>query len=459
MLGNYFSDGNLEDPPNSLTVLIPTQYLQVSASSLDHSENNVRDGTSSQTTEAQTYQWADPGVAFVDTPGFADTRGVETDDKNVLKFLEHVSSLENLTGIIIVQNGSRQRADVNARTTLERLRGNIPDVALNNIVYVLTNVEDKSCCNVSSVDFNPRAVLFMNNSAFSGDPTGWSTMSEYARKGHRQMWKHSMECIENFINFGETELEPFDTSQFKIVLDARVRINTAMHEAITIIMNLQETEEQVKNAKARIEHHLQQMGRNQDYEQEVAEYRAESRTREVRCSQCNGSGGSVQMQVFVVLTPFGLMPQQAAMRVECSACDGCGQRSERYSENIRQMVRRTNDEMKRLYQQASNDHTVAVNALKDLESALMAIDRKIDELTKEIESKCSSIIEVCSRFNFSEECKSLIDQLKVSEANETVPSKKRRFTTLVQAIKSIAARATPTNVATERHEIRQAREL
>ena len=85
MLGNYFSDGNLEDPPNSLTVLIPTQYLQVSASSLDHSENNVRDGTSSQTTEAQTYQWADPGVAFVDTPGFADTRGVETDDKNVLK--------------------------------------------------------------------------------------------------------------------------------------------------------------------------------------------------------------------------------------------------------------------------------------------------------------------------------------------------------------------------------------
>ena len=216
ILGNYFLGGTLTSPH----VIIPTHGLESTAHH-KHSERDTADRTTSKTSRVQKYTW--DSVSFIDTPGLADTRGPKQDDKNMLKILEFVGNEEHLSAILIVMNGTKSRVGSNIMTVISRLRGNIPDVALNNIIFVMTNCRNRTFCNfeLSSLPFDPCAVMYMDNSCFSSHQSTWS---EHNKKLIAMQWDDSQAAIKKLLALLNS-MTCFSTAPFRILRSCRACIN------------------------------------------------------------------------------------------------------------------------------------------------------------------------------------------------------------------------------------------
>jgi hypothetical protein len=82
-------------------------------------------------------------------------------------------------------NGSHPKKSLGVKTTLTRLKGSIPDVALKNYGYMLTMQSDSSSSNLDvskMCTVQPKFVSYIDNSAFCSDPTTWNARS----KGRKQ---------------------------------------------------------------------------------------------------------------------------------------------------------------------------------------------------------------------------------------------------------------------------------
>ena len=112
-----------------------------------------------QTRHCEQYIFTDPTTnqqyLFLDTPGLSDTRGIEQNEINMNKIVEEISLLGSLTSIIIVINGSVSRLTINLRLFISYLHGTIPDIILENIIVVLTNVKKyESSFDLKVLNFN-----------------------------------------------------------------------------------------------------------------------------------------------------------------------------------------------------------------------------------------------------------------------------------------------------------------
>jgi hypothetical protein len=237
-VGNYFQGGNLDSPPETMHVLISTSSLGLTILVPgNHSERNRSDRTSAQTIDVQSYTWGDEDdITFIDTPGFGDTAGPEQDDLNLLKILDFAAKEENLAAVLILLNGTISRNTASSRTCWSRLSGNLPDIALNNVIFVITNCSDSSNCNVqlSSIPFHPRANVYMNNSAFFAHPRNWSSKSK--RKIERD-WTESMPSTEQLVDV-ICRMDSFGTTPFKTVLESRKVIQTTLKDSLISISAL-----------------------------------------------------------------------------------------------------------------------------------------------------------------------------------------------------------------------------
>ncbi|CAE6447231.1 unnamed protein product [Rhizoctonia solani] len=102
------------------------------------------DKTQSQTTEARLYTFdTTDGVKFqiLDTPGLADTRGIDEDKKHRERIYRAVNELvTRIDGVMIVANGSIERLTAATSYTLETLSTLFPRSIKNNIGILFTNV-------------------------------------------------------------------------------------------------------------------------------------------------------------------------------------------------------------------------------------------------------------------------------------------------------------------------------
>eukprot|EP00735_Rhodelphis_limneticus_P007607 TRINITY_DN20184_c0_g1::TRINITY_DN20184_c0_g1_i1::g.30328::m.30328 TRINITY_DN20184_c0_g1::TRINITY_DN20184_c0_g1_i1::g.30328 ORF type:complete len:237 (+),score=41.11,AIG1/PF04548.11/1.2e-11,MMR_HSR1/PF01926.18/1.2e-11,Dynamin_N/PF00350.18/0.12,Dynamin_N/PF00350.18/0.0021,DUF258/PF03193.11/6.8e-06,IIGP/PF05049.8/8.7e-06,G-alpha/PF00503.15/0.0033,G-alpha/PF00503.15/4.2,Septin/PF00735.13/2.8e-05,GTP_EFTU/PF00009.22/3.4e-05,FtsK_SpoIIIE/PF01580.13/0.00011,FeoB_N/PF02421.13/0.39,FeoB_N/PF02421.13/0.6 len=164
-LTNYFRGGSLKN----LKIAIKTKFLDPTEE-WNHSENDASDRTKSQTNACHTYSFSFEGTKYniIDTPGLSDTRGTGQDDENLNNILETAENLDSLAAVILLLNGTNARMTINLKNVMVRLRNSIPDVALDNMVIVLTNCfKHESNFDPSELaDFNTDHVFFMNNSAF-----------------------------------------------------------------------------------------------------------------------------------------------------------------------------------------------------------------------------------------------------------------------------------------------------
>lgn len=226
-LANLFHHGSL----SNLKVAVPTSYL----------ERNLHDDLEDrrQSNPCVKYRFLVQNVAF----NFFDTSEYFTDDVvNIDAMVQYVQTLENLSALVLVLNGSQARLTTNLRIVLERVRDRMPDLFSANFLLILTH------CTSHTVNFEAKKlfahapVFHMQNSAFASDPQTWSRET---RESLQHSWTASMQTLNQFI---ETILKfsLISTQSLATMNDDRNAIRSMLHESRLTIMKLQQIDDELR---------------------------------------------------------------------------------------------------------------------------------------------------------------------------------------------------------------------
>ena len=240
-LTNLFYNGSL----TNLKVAIPTRYLKANMTSVmpQHNESSIDDVTRSKTGKCTKYTYRVEQVHFnfFDTPGINDTGGYLADNENVDRIFECIQTLQHLTALVFVLNGTQAGLTIDIQNVLERFRDRIPDVLYRNVIIILTNCAPHTV-NFGSVKLLNRAPIFhMQNSAFSSDAQTWTTQT---REILQRDWTVSMNTMNEFIKTLLT-LTSVSTECLTAMDDDRNAIRSVLHESRLIIMELQHIEDEL----------------------------------------------------------------------------------------------------------------------------------------------------------------------------------------------------------------------
>ncbi len=114
----------------------------------NNSERNINDQTESQTQVCTNYKIQlrkrNITLEIIDTPGFNDRNGINTDTKNLTMIEKKLKEVPFLNGIILIMNGSSPRLGVSFKNFLDMLHQVWPNDLLNNCVAILTNCDELS---------------------------------------------------------------------------------------------------------------------------------------------------------------------------------------------------------------------------------------------------------------------------------------------------------------------------
>lgn len=226
-LTNYFLNGSLQD----IKVAIPSKFHSKSTEQFAHCERDIQNNTLSKTDDCNQYMFSTSSkqYLFIDTPGLSDTRGAAQDYQNIIKIVESAENLGGLTAVIIVVNGAVARLTVNLRNVLVRLRGNLPDIVMDNIIIVLTNSARYAAnFTIDALGMSGNIYpYYMQNSAFSQDPNTWTTSAMELLKFD---WDQSMSEIKNMIETIDT-FKKKSVTAFKQMKDIRNEMKSILHAA------------------------------------------------------------------------------------------------------------------------------------------------------------------------------------------------------------------------------------
>ena len=95
-------------------------------------------GVESHTHDPVSLVGGNPGVQVVDTPGLMDSRGVEQDERNIVKIVRHVASMGSVNGFILVVNEQAPRFDDGMQAAVKLLLDSFGPGLINNLGIVFT---------------------------------------------------------------------------------------------------------------------------------------------------------------------------------------------------------------------------------------------------------------------------------------------------------------------------------
>ena len=104
-------------------------------------ENELQNTGQSATQNPKSYLFEQETrlVRFIDTPGIADIRGIETDKKNVENILKYLSIFDKLDGVCILLKPNSAKPYVRFRYVMQELLSHLHKDASKNIVFCFTN--------------------------------------------------------------------------------------------------------------------------------------------------------------------------------------------------------------------------------------------------------------------------------------------------------------------------------
>ncbi|UJR27642.1 hypothetical protein I4U23_008923 [Adineta vaga] len=368
---------------NTNTLAIPSKFRSVITEQFAHCENNVRDTTQSKTDMCNQYIFVDTAspaqrqYLFLDTPGLSDTRGAEQDNVNMNKIIDGVESLGGLSAVIIVVNGTTGRLTLNLRNVIARLRGNLPDVVMDNVIVVLTNAKrHEANFNISSLQLHGTVYpYYMQNSAFSQDPNTWD---QAALDALQFDWDASMDELKRMI-------ETIDTFKIKSV--------TAFKD----MKDIHYTRERVVETKELVD----------------AKYHS------TVCRKCDHVCHD-KCGLHETTTHGNRIFQRCwAMSAEgqCYICPSNCLYTEHYHARKTMKVKQQKlqdvlHDIKAKYDLAARNTNDFQSRITTTQDAKKMLERALKQKLEEIKHKCAELRRICSGFNLAQELHALIDQLK-----------------------------------------------
>jgi GTP-binding protein EngB required for normal cell division len=429
-----------------IKVAIPTRYLQQSPEFASVTGSEVGgSGTSSQTQSCASYNMthttADAIVQLqvIDSPGFSDTRGVAQDEVNMSKIIDTVSTLpQPLTSLVLVLNGATSRHTINVRNVISRLRGNMPDAVLKNLVIVCTNCTAHTCNTdkdamrkeLGLAASDKAEFFYIQNSAFSSNPDTWT---DHIRSEIAKDWKVCRSELHRLVvhlaskvaRTGAPSPAPVDWLAMR---EARMRLKQALHAALLdtqqyrqVLASLDQAELLMKQNSADVNAFSNYIRRTQQTVTELVDASYHSTI----CSTCNavchdGCGLSEISNrgdnAFKGCVAFSGRENCSVGTCRCSYTTHYhGRKTMRTTVKTLETVL---TDMKAKYDQAVSGKSSAASMLATLASSRANVEQSQRALGKRMLKECEDIRKICSGFNILDELYVQLDVMRL-EASRT----------------------------------------
>lgn len=209
----------------------------------EHYEEFLDDLTRCKTRQCTQYQYKVEQVNFnfFDTPGINNTDDYLSDNEHFEKIFQCIQSVNYLSALIFVLNGTQTRLTINIKNILERLHDRLPDIFYSNIILILTNCSSYTV-NFESIKFiNHPPMFYMQNSAFSSDPKTWSQQTFEILQAD---WNRSIQTMNELIKT-LVLLTPIPTQSLTEISNHRNSIRSILHKTRLIITELQQIEDEL----------------------------------------------------------------------------------------------------------------------------------------------------------------------------------------------------------------------
>ncbi|KAF8341041.1 hypothetical protein F5887DRAFT_1284148 [Amanita rubescens] len=206
----------------------------------------------SQTNSARLYKLTSRNgivVRVLDTPGLADTRGLERDDQHkasIARAIEETIPIVN--AVIIIANGTEERLGAATDYALTMLSSIFPNTLANNIGILFTNVASRICLNFQQNSLppalRPEPGSDIKNQFLLDNPLAlWKKLSR--TRDQSSMSRRDLEEYEDAVNASHTKALRELVHLFNW-LDTRIPQPT--NEIISLQKKSQEIEDRIDNA-------------------------------------------------------------------------------------------------------------------------------------------------------------------------------------------------------------------
>lgn len=456
---NYFLGGSFGIKPQEqrIEVMIPTRFLKSTNTNCSHSENNVNDQGKSQTSKPKAYKLsiADRSITFIDTPGMGDTEGIARDEKHLRNILKKSSKRGKLSGIILFFNGAEARNNATQDYSFKKLLGLIPNVAIKNIVVVLTNTYKYSCNfplqPILDLGVSQDRIFYMNNSVLSSHPRFWLD-TEIARH-LTQDWKDSMKTLGDICE-KLSESSGIISNEFKKMCDLR---NTVMAEFQSLRINfasIQETQNTIELFKQKILSHTAIAEDFKDFAQKatvktikfvVDSNRHYSTICSVHNTTCHDECNLSETHIIGDKIFTGCIAFNSSGGVKCSVCskgEACSYEKHYHARGKFKTVTKTLQDKLKEYKKQHDDASNAIKSVEgeinSAEDALAQINATIDQFTEDVRDTLEELKSICKGYNFVAELNATINLLKQEISTYTSFEARNKAEEFVTALKIMA---------------------
>ena len=253
---NYLHNGDL----NNLKVVIPCKYHPIPTEKYYSDELN---NTQSKTDTCMQYTFTDPTTDKQYL--FIDTCGSEQNEINMNKIIDVITRLGHLTTMMIVINGSISRLNTCLRSIITCLNENIPDMILENVIVILTNVKKhESPFDLKMLNLHGKVYPFyMQNNAFVSDPQTWTKTIQSELEND---WNHSMNQIK-FVLQTIDSFKQMSINAFIQMRQIRNDIKFIIHQVHLELVQIQKIQYQLSNLDSAKKQADQYILTYQDYTQ------------------------------------------------------------------------------------------------------------------------------------------------------------------------------------------------
>lgn len=448
VIANYFLGGTLDN----LRVVIPTKFQTITEKPYVGmgSETNVSDRTQSQTSNCTPYTFVrktslgNEKFVFIDTPGLSDSRGIGQDDVNISKILDGAIHYA-ISAVVLVANGTEGRVDTSTANSFNRLSGVIPDSFLKRAtILVLTKARQSDCCfEFSSVNWLEKVrVAYMNNGAFSSNPSSWSPQD---KKHQAEAWDESMgviDCLVRTIRLISTS----GTDDFLKLRNKRFEIKQQLHEARLEISQLHQLQDEIEKLEKDKANSLQTAKSFCDYTQTKVITRTElvdASYHSTICSTCNVvCHDHCGLQEITGVGDNAFKSCLAMTGDNCHQCPGkCSYKMHYHGKKTMRKTETTLNEVLQDIKSKFDSSIATANALSsmiyDSASAKKQINAMIDYRVKQLFKKCYEIRDLCSGFNLVDELFITIQQMQQEARNYKAFEARDKAESIISVIKSL----------------------
>ena len=459
---NYIFDGSfgIKEEEQNVEVIIPTKYIKPTMNGYSHSENNVDNQGKSQTSEPKAYMLGDEerSFTFIDTPGMADTEGMEQDEKHLDRILKDASE-SNISGIILFFNGSDARNTATKKYSINKLMGSIPNKAFKKTIVVLTHCRKNSSGfpvqEIVKLGVSEDRIFYMDNSVLASNPESWSDKdnAQYLKRD----WDDSMVTMTKIIKKLMEDTRKVG-KYFGQIRDLRNMVIADLLDVKLKIREIQATQDAIDYTEAQLAEQKEKAEGLKDYSKKaivkttkfvrnsaIKEYSTICKVHDTECHHNCGVDETTEQGDTRLTGCLAFNGSSNGERCNvCSTDTACPYNNHFHAHGSFKEVEVTLQdklqEYKKQYEDAENKVHGTEAEINDAQAAIELINYTVDQFTKKTEARLMELKQICTGYNFIAELYSTIEILEQEKHRCTSHQALRTAEQFIEALKLMAQR-------------------